>query len=1554
MALEPGGYADKLGNRYEGRWIVRQLLHVLNEDLRSVRWEPVGDGERGVDLWVERPNGVRQAQQCKLRNVSIDRWTIADLDRRGILGAMKRHLDSVSSNEFCLVTPISSVLLHDICKSARNASGNPEDYFQHQIQACGEDRRRIFRQFCERLCLNGNSEHDRAKAFSYLKRFFIECWPDTNTSYQDIVGLAQVLVWADEGGNPATVIAVLAEFAQDNLRRTLDAPAIWRYLESQGFHPRRLARDARINPAIEMLQAQFADSISDGLISGSLIQRVETQSILESIKDNSIIVLHGGPGQGKSGVLYELTETFRKENIAYLPIRLDRQQPSNSTRQFGTDLGLPESPVMCLEAIARERAAVLVLDQLDAIRWTSGHSLDALEVCKALIREVKTLKNSGKQACVVMACRTYDLQNDPEIKNWVQAQKKRGDTLVEIPMGPLATSVVTEVVTSLGHNANDLSRRQQDILQSPQHLAMWVGLVQERGTFEFQNRVQLIREYWTSRIREMTRTGVSESDANRVVTSLLDFMEQNKCIVAPISLITDSTALDALCGCGLIRNDKGQITFSHQSYLDYQIASRVVREIHTENRDICVWLGTRNQQSLFRREQLRQALCLLADESPDRFLNTIKVIIANDDIRFHLKHLCLEVTGQLDASGENLLAYLKELLVADEWKEHILGTVFARHAVFVGLLIESGVIPEWLETDKWRDSALWLLRTVREGMPDAITATLRPYMDRGEEWVRRVLACLPWNAQDDSDAMFELRLELARRGVFQDVVDWEKLCPDRKMRLLDAVISRWNPEDVSIEFLGELRNQRSRFQNWTDRDMVALLKSARELPEQTWNLLVPHISRLAPECDEPAGTLEFWQDGTRHGISQNRESVPHGLIRIMVEAGRCMARDNGAGFWERTALLRSLKSPVIQYLLVEVYAHLPEEMASHTICWLLEDDARLRIGSGEMEPEWSPAARLIKALSPHCDIGLFHQLEETIINYHSPNERRDAEYWLSGWNRGFYGDYWGRAQHFLLPALCAERCSDETIGLIGVLQRKYAEYSEDRFVRHTGSRAVHVGSTWPAESLERISDRAWLSIIKNRDIPEHYSHRMTEIGGRATESTVWQFSRDLERMAKRFPERFGRLALRFPDEVFPRYQAAILAALAQAEPKDVPDDEKASWTPASVELVEGVIAQSTDKSDSEYASQFCWLIHNRAEEEWSDAVLQQLVEYACNHADPRGVTLRFGNPDGSFDTTKATVANLETNVLNCVRGVATLAIGRLLWNHSDLLDRFKTVIERICEDRHPAVKMAVVEACLPVLNLDKDFAIACFCKASADDLRVAASRAATHYFNCGMLGHRDQLTTLVKQMLASAQTDVALHGALEVGARWLFHDYFIEEFPNCLRGSVPQRKGLAQIAAQFAAKLEFFEKCQTIITALKDDPDEEVREQLRQFVRTPDILQIPAGATFVQSFIDSQAFRDDPTVLVHALERFSGTLLPFSNVLLAMCDQFVGPLRAATRDVSQGVMYDLSQFLPILVRLYEQAEDRKNTQVVNECLDALDAMFKQRIGVLRELAETAG
>ncbi len=83
MAFELGGYSDKLANRYEGRWIARQLLLLLHEQVRSVTVEAVGVDEAGVDLWIERKDGKREAQQC----------TFADLNRRGVLAKLRLQLE---------------------------------------------------------------------------------------------------------------------------------------------------------------------------------------------------------------------------------------------------------------------------------------------------------------------------------------------------------------------------------------------------------------------------------------------------------------------------------------------------------------------------------------------------------------------------------------------------------------------------------------------------------------------------------------------------------------------------------------------------------------------------------------------------------------------------------------------------------------------------------------------------------------------------------------------------------------------------------------------------------------------------------------------------------------------------------------------------------------------------------------------------------------------------------------------------------------------------------------------------------------------------------------------------------------------------------------------------------------------------------------------------------------------------------------------------------------------------------------------------------------------
>ena len=43
MALEAGGFSEKIGHRYEANWIAYQLLLLLEEKVNSVIVEPIGN-----------------------------------------------------------------------------------------------------------------------------------------------------------------------------------------------------------------------------------------------------------------------------------------------------------------------------------------------------------------------------------------------------------------------------------------------------------------------------------------------------------------------------------------------------------------------------------------------------------------------------------------------------------------------------------------------------------------------------------------------------------------------------------------------------------------------------------------------------------------------------------------------------------------------------------------------------------------------------------------------------------------------------------------------------------------------------------------------------------------------------------------------------------------------------------------------------------------------------------------------------------------------------------------------------------------------------------------------------------------------------------------------------------------------------------------------------------------------------------------------------------------------------------------------------------------------
>jgi hypothetical protein len=797
--------------------------------------------------------------------------------------------------------------------------------------------------------------------------------------------------------------------------------------------------------------------------------------------------------------------------------------------------------------------------------------------------------------------------------------------------------------------------------------------------------------------------------------------------------------------------------------------------------------------------------------------------------------------------------------------------------------------------------------------------------------------------------MFQLRLRLLRKGSLENYTNWETLCkkhPVRALVLIEAMASTWSEESPSS--LDETRSApMDRADQLYDQDFKALKDVAETHADEVWDLFIPHIVKLTdlkpiPQYDR---RLAKWQKDSESRLDKYT-NIKRAIVELVIVAGSKLAKNMPDELLSRTAHLEENTSVIIQEILITIYSHLPANCADSGVRWLLADPARFQLGPGYDEPTWMPAVRLVKALSPYCSEDIFRALESTIISYHAEDERRSAKHDLRAWRDGYFDDYWGRAQHFLLPALDSLRVLSQTRSLIAVLNRKYENYNEHRFLRCPPISGGWIGSKLD-KSLDRISDRSWLEIIKNKDIPVSHAKWVQVDEDHAVTATIEQFAESLGKIAKRFPERFGQLALHFPLDAHPYYVAAIIDALAKnSVDKDLPETEKSDWTPAKIPTAEAVLDRFKAGEDRETAISFCRLLRARSEENWSDTAIQRLINYAQHHPDLETDKLNLHCDKTAHE---ATVQMLYQNTINCVRGVAAEAIGALLWHHTDWLEKLRYGIDALIRDYHPAVRMAAIDAIMPVLNINKVLAVNWFCQACNDDLRIAASPRALLFFNYSFNSHAEQITPLVQAMINSPLEEVAQEGAEEATARWLFQNLFEDELKSCRNGTIPQRKGVAQVAAHFLQDEKYFARCQDLLTPLINDPDGEVRKEAAKMARNPNFLKTVTNRNFLHTYINSKAYIDNSSSIVYDLKEFSGSLLPLSEIIFDICKIFSTTLLEKTRDASLHILHSVSEIYSVLLRLYEQAQD--NAVIRDRCLDIWDMLFENRVGMVQELTK---
>ena len=379
----------------------------------SVIIEALGADEIGTDILVTTFDGLKEHQQCKARNASKEYWNISDLKSKDIFSTWKIQLNRDNYRRVSLVSPMTCSFLFDLHDRACNTSGKAEDFYSAQITKSSKEFHKFYKSFCAEMDLDCDKDVDVLKSIDYLKRIFYkqiseyELQERINQNIQYLFSSEQKVVYN------ALLSFVVVE---DILGEEITQSVLCDYFTNQGIVLRLKDGDKRIAPRINEINQEYRENFRT--LQGGFIYREEFDDCIKVIENEKSAIISGSAGYGKSGCTEAILNYCEERKIPCIAIKLDRRIPHKNCEIWGKELGFPDSIAHSIHCISRNENAVIILDQLDALRWTQTNSSEALAVCMELIRQVQYLNFERKKKIItIVVCRTYDLENDNNINS---------------------------------------------------------------------------------------------------------------------------------------------------------------------------------------------------------------------------------------------------------------------------------------------------------------------------------------------------------------------------------------------------------------------------------------------------------------------------------------------------------------------------------------------------------------------------------------------------------------------------------------------------------------------------------------------------------------------------------------------------------------------------------------------------------------------------------------------------------------------------------------------------------------------------------------------------------------------------------------------------------------------------------------------------------------------------------------------------------------------------------------------------------------------------------
>lgn len=1512
MPLEKGGRADKKGNQYEINCIIYEILKILGEINYSIVIEALGEDEIGTDILITTFGGIKEHQQCKARNASKKSWEISDLRARNILSAWKTQLNRDDNRNVALVSPMECSFLVDLNDRAHNTSGKAEDFCAVQIMKSSKEFQNFYKDFCTEMGLNYEKDTDIIKSIDYLRRINYKPMPEY--TLRELINQSIQFFFISEKDVVYNALVSLV-VTKDILGKEVTQSMLYDYFKNQKIELRLRDNDDRIVPRVNEINQEYRETFKP--LQEGLIERKEFDRCIELIENEKSFIICGSAGYGKSGCTEAILNYCERKSMPYIAIKLDRRIPKENCERWGQELGLPSSAAYAIHCISKNEKAAIVLDQLDALRWTQANSSEAISVCMELIRQVKHLnREREKKIIMVFVCRTYDFENDNSINSLFRKEEVEDSDWEVVNIENFDEDTVKRII---GEEYNNLSFKLKMLLRIPSNIYIWQHLDKEEACSDCLTTSHLIEKWFHQICRKSITEGLQERTVTETTSVIVDKLDKIGRLYVPQNILNVGEAgIDYLISSEIIVNQKNKIGFAHQSILDYFISKRMM-ERYFEDENVENIIGEKRKQNPGRRYQVQMFLQNILEYDSADFIKAGEAMLLSDNIRYYVKFVFYEILGQILEPDENIIQFIIANCENEVYGKYLLNNVIYSKKQYIAILRDYGILDRWYQEIDRKENVFNLLQSLSPDLSMEDIIFIKKYILKSEEDDKRFFRCFWRGITEESEDMFELRMLLYEhypdlaQELFIDIKSVMEQCEMRAIKL----ISFWMKHKIKSQGKYVYRYEEELF---GAEDSFLIENGEFVLIE-----LLPYI----PKTDSVEVKYNEWS-----GKYWHKRGIERACVELVKKANVAVISKSPEKFWEYYEPYMGKGYLVFNEIILHGLSYLPSYYSNRIICYIGSDlNKNIFDYTSEAEDELELVKNVLRVHGQQCEKEKLLLLENMVYKYISPRAvrwyQRRIEWNKSKQGERVYWSFWGDLQYELLSCLPEERISKQSKDLLQVLSRRFHKV-QSRYYNIDG----HSGWVRSPVSGKNIGKKQWLQIITNSKLKNRNCFKSIEVKGGFIESSLEMYVDDFRSAVQQKPQEMIELVLEHKDKILPAFIDSMFLGvelsehLKEIEPKTI---EKMFHT-FSCDL------------KTHRASYFCGIIEKMDSVIWSVEVLNQLKNIALKHENP---ALDKPNVTSPEDKEMKSCQMLSSNALNCVRGQAARAIGNLLWEDKILFTEFREVIEKLVFDKNPAVRFATLYALWPSYNIDREWAEEKIIKVYESDIRTTSFYDSKNMFFLLYPKYKGRVLKIIEKCFNDSDKELIEVGGHAVCEFYIQHGKFDNIMFNVEALNEEQIKAILEMAILYLDIGEYRELAKAIILKFINSNLDLEFPLIRIFSK--EYIKLEDDKEFLQEIVGSKASKKIVRSFIHYLEENALSIVDYADIIIKLCENILWMEMEELRN-QWGIEDELSK---LIISLYDETAnsgkeaDRKTAE---KCLELWDIMFERQLGSVREIS----